>query len=300
MRTTLLPSLSDEFYRLPEVGCVFTPDVLVFGDAGGDDLEKKDRWFVDVVSAAMLRLPETEVDENTGRGGYVNQKDRELVVEKMRAVLRVARLRGAQKVVLGAWGCGAYGNPVGEIARAWRRVLLGGGEGRGKRKRKVVKGAEVISETWESFEEVVFAISDAGMADGFQAAFGERLEWADEGDDQDASADGDDTEETRVKELQEIVAELQLRINRAPNDGMKSGLEAVLAGLKSQISEQNPAPDSEEDKVDDEDHELKEVDYDGSEQFEDHDEAISTDDDDEREAGVHEVNQGEMDRKQHL
>ncbi|RWA04683.1 hypothetical protein EKO27_g10427, partial [Xylaria grammica] len=30
MRTTLLPALRDEFYRLPELGVVYTPDVLVF------------------------------------------------------------------------------------------------------------------------------------------------------------------------------------------------------------------------------------------------------------------------------
>ena len=241
MRTTLLPSLRDDFYRLPEVGCVFTPDVLVFRDAGGGDLDKKDRWFVDVVSAAMLRLPETEVDEATGRGEYVHQKDRERVAEKMRAVMRTAQMKGAGKLVLGAWGCGAYGNPVGEVARAWRRVLLGGGEGRGKGKRKGTRGAERI-ETWEAVEEVVFAISDAGMAEAFQAAFGDRMEWVDEVSDEDDSAGEGNAEDARVKELQERVAELQLRVTRAPNDRMKSGLEAVLAGLKSQIPNQDGVP----------------------------------------------------------
>ncbi|KUI63566.1 hypothetical protein VM1G_10302 [Cytospora mali] len=200
MRTTLLPSLRDEFYRLPEVGCIFTPDVLVFRDSEGNDLDKKDRWFVDVVSAAMLRLPETEVDESTGRGGYVHQKDRELVIDKMRAVMRVAQMRGETKVVLGAWGCGAYGNPVGEIARAWRRVLLGGVEGRGKGKKRGAKGIDTM-DTWESVEDVVFAVSDAVMAEAFEAAFGDKLNWADEVDGEDKSEGEGNTEEMRVKEL---------------------------------------------------------------------------------------------------
>lgn len=243
MRTTLLPSLRDEFYRLPEIGCVFTPDVLVFRDAEGGDLDKKDRWFVDVLSAAMLRLPETEVDEGTGRGRYVHQKDREAVVNKMRTVMRVAQIKGVQKIVLGAWGCGAYGNPVGEIARAWRRVLLGGSEGKAKgNKGKGPKSAEA-TETWEGLEEVVFAISDTGMAEAFNTAFGDGLDWADEGDnddDDDPAGDENNAEEVRVKELQERMNELQIRISRAPNDRMKSGLQAVLAGLKSQIAEQEP------------------------------------------------------------
>ncbi|KAK7735572.1 hypothetical protein SLS53_007486 [Cytospora paraplurivora] len=241
MRTTLLPSLRDEFYRLPEIGCVFTPDVLVFRDAEGGDLDKKDRWFVDVLSAAMLRLPETEVDEGTGRGRYVHQKDRETVVNKMRTVMRVAQIKGAQKIVLGAWGCGAYGNPVGEIARAWRRVLLGGGGGRvGGKKGKVTKSSETL-ETWDGVEEVVFAIGDAGMAEAFTSAFGDGLTWADEGHNDDDPADDESyAEDLRVKELHERMDELRLRISRAPNDRMKSGLQAVVAGLESQIPEQGP------------------------------------------------------------
>ncbi|KAI1738695.1 hypothetical protein F4680DRAFT_165464 [Xylaria scruposa] len=141
LRTTLLPALRDEFYRLPELGVAYTPDVLVFrpgaaaaasnkrstgdGSEGDEDdvLPKNDRWFVDVASAAMLRLPET-----TDGGGdgwyYVSASDRALAERKMRAVLRVFAARGCEAVVLGAWGCGAHeGNPVSEIAAAWRRVL---------------------------------------------------------------------------------------------------------------------------------------------------------------------------------
>lgn len=42
MHTTLLPSLRDEFYRLPELGCVYTPDVLVFRDSEGGDLGRQE------------------------------------------------------------------------------------------------------------------------------------------------------------------------------------------------------------------------------------------------------------------
>ncbi|KAI1173236.1 hypothetical protein F4777DRAFT_458106 [Nemania sp. FL0916] len=156
MRTTLLPALHDHFYRLPELGVVYTPDVLVFRgptststtttptnisnnnkptadtvatdhDEGESVLPKIDRWFVDVATAAMLRLPETSED---GRR-YARAADRELAVRKMRAVLRVFAAKGCSCVVLGAWGCGAYGNPVTEIAEAWRQVLLPGVGGRG-------------------------------------------------------------------------------------------------------------------------------------------------------------------------
>lgn len=230
MRTTLLVALRDDFYRLPELGCVYTPDVLVFRASSDDEendlLEKRDRWFVDVVSAAMLRLPETEVDEETGRSGYIHAQDRELVMEKMKTVMRVFQAKGASKVVLGAWGCGAYGNPVGEIARAWRRVLLGEGK-KGKRR-----------ERWGGIQEVVFAVKDANMAEAFATAFGDGLDWVDNADDEDGSVVEDGTDqEAVVNELRARIEELRVRIDRAPdaNVRVKEGLQAVIAGLESQM-----------------------------------------------------------------
>lgn len=234
MRTTLLPALRDDFYRLPELGCVCTPDVLVFrasADGDHDMLDKRDRWFVDVVSAAMLRLPETEVDEGTGRGRYVHAKDRELAVDKMRAVMRATQTMGAAKIVLGAWGCGAYGNPVGEVARAWRKVLLGERSNKGKRRGKTVDSEE----HWDGVDEVLFAVRDSSMAEAFKTAFGDDLEWADEADD----GEYDDEEEgsgeaAEADELSERIRELRLRIQRAPDPRVRGGLEAVLTGLESQ------------------------------------------------------------------
>lgn len=163
-RTTLLPALRDEFYRLPELGAVYTPDVLVFKDESDDRvLEKKDRWFVDCVTAAMLRMPDCQQDES-GTRVYENQKDRDLALAKMNMVLRISQLKGVQRLVLGAWGCGAYGNPVGEIAKAWRKALL---PNESKR-----NGESSIGGKWNGIEEVVFAIKDRVMAEQFAAAFG--------------------------------------------------------------------------------------------------------------------------------
>ncbi|KAI2776270.1 hypothetical protein F4815DRAFT_485013 [Daldinia loculata] len=283
MRSTLLPSLRDEFYRLPELGVVFTPDVLVFrgfgseprgkkkrsGEKVGDDededrdeigvrdtgagrggeeeelLSKRDRWFVDVASAAMIRIPEIEVDEESGFARYASATDRELAVRKMRAVLRVFAAKGVRRVVLGAWGCGAYGNPVGEIAKAWRKVLIGGsrdgnkGEnGQQKRKGKGKK-KESDSDSWESFEHVVFAIKDPGMAQAFSTAFGEEfleVNNSEGGEGNIGSEDGeDDEEDASMKELRDKIRELEVRAGQAQTPQLRAGLSSVLAGLRSQL-----------------------------------------------------------------
>ncbi|KAI1653773.1 hypothetical protein F4813DRAFT_393357 [Daldinia decipiens] len=283
MRSTLLPSLRDEFYRLPELGVVFTPDVLVFRGSGsepqgkkkrsgekvsdGEDgdrdqigvgdtgsgrggeeeelLSKRDRWFIDVASAAMIRIPEIEVDEESGFARYASATDRELAVRKMRAVLRVFAAKGVRRVVLGAWGCGAYGNPVGEIAKAWRKVLVSGsrdenkGEnGQQKRKGKWKK-RESDSDLWESFEHVVFAIKDAGMAHAFATAFGEgflEINNSESGGNNIGSEDGEDEEEdASVKELRDKIRELEVRAGQAQTPQLRAGLSSVLAGLRSQL-----------------------------------------------------------------
>jgi uncharacterized protein (TIGR02452 family) len=124
MRTTLLSSLKDEYYRLPELAAVFSPDVLVFREEDSYEvLPKGERWFVHCISAAMLRNPELDHDE-MGRATYANEHDRHLVVQKMRMVMRICEAHEIKKVVLGAWGCGAYGNPINEIAVAWKKVLI--------------------------------------------------------------------------------------------------------------------------------------------------------------------------------
>ncbi|KAK8061969.1 hypothetical protein PG994_008335 [Apiospora phragmitis] len=236
MRTTLLPSLKDEFYRLPELGGVYTPDVLVFRDNAGDDLEKKDRWFVDCVSAGMLRFPDISVDEETGRGSYVLGKDKELVLEKMRSVMRIFQAKNVKKAVLGAWGCGAYGNPVGEIAAAWKRVLLGNPSNKQARGKNKPKG-----EAWHGIETVMFAIKDPGMAEAFEEAFGEGLTREEPAQESEDAVD-DDPDTARVREIEEKIEQLELQVQQAKTTQLQDGLRSILINLQTQLAKEPQRP----------------------------------------------------------
>jgi uncharacterized protein (TIGR02452 family) len=154
-RTTLYPALRESFYRLPEVSAIYTPNVLVFRNKEGEDLPKSERYHVDVASAAMLRGP--DISEKRGVRTWANEGDMETVLAKMRIVMRSLVQHEVKRVVLGAWGCGAYGNPVDEVARLWHIVLLGGKKGR--------------KEEWPGIEEVVFAITDITQTAVFRARF---------------------------------------------------------------------------------------------------------------------------------
>ncbi|KAK2048378.1 hypothetical protein LZ31DRAFT_550416 [Colletotrichum somersetense] len=257
MRTTLLPSLKDEYYRLPELGAIYTPDVMVFRDNYSSNvLEKKERWFVDCISAAMLRNPETERDETSGFSHYVHEKDRQLVLDKIKVVLRVCQMKGIRKIVLGTWGCGAYGNPVAEVAKAWRKALIPRNDTKGKKKEN--------KETWGGIEDVVFAIKDHGMADAFEEAFGKGIE-RDELDNVEDAEDSEPDMDVRNKlELQARIDELKQRIEATPNLQLKKSLNSILTGLVGQlpsvIADDDGGTDDDSDKSENEDKdEIEEV-----------------------------------------
>jgi uncharacterized protein (TIGR02452 family) len=217
MRTTLLPSLLESFYRLPDLGGIYTPDVLVFrsGASPAVDLPKSARFFVDVVTAGMLRFP--DVQREGEEEVYVDEKDRVLVRAKMQAVMSVLAQSGVRAVILGAWGCGAYGNPVGEVARAWRDVLM--------------------KEEWEGVEEVVFAINNRRMASDFAGAFDGVLEMEIGEEQKDEEEKGDEEEGREEREVREKIGELEVRIGQARTAELRLGMERVLEGLRSKLGE---------------------------------------------------------------
>ncbi|KAG7406147.1 hypothetical protein DER46DRAFT_629774 [Fusarium sp. MPI-SDFR-AT-0072] len=229
MRTTLYPSLKDEWYRLPEFSSIWTPMVLVFRDEDGNDLDKKDRFYVDCITAAMIRGPEFELDED-GVASYANKKDRDTAQAKMRAVMRIAMVKKSKRLVLGAWGCGAHGNPVGEIARVWKSVLT-------PRYDK-----SKLKERWEYIDEIVFAIKDHNMAQAFADAWGDGLERQDEDKneikEEEEDAEVVDLADVKTQELKDKIRELEQRIQRVNNPKVSDGLKTILEGLKKQLPEE--------------------------------------------------------------
>lgn len=157
LRSTLFPAITiKKFHPMPVVSCLYTSDICVFRD--GDNLRKdlapEDRYYLDVITSGMVASPKVK------DGRYEIPEVRELVRKKIRLVMRLCVDKGVQKVVLGAWGCGAYRNPLQEIVEAFKEVLTDG------------------QEHWEGVEEVVFAILDRGdMAERFKELWGEGIVW---------------------------------------------------------------------------------------------------------------------------
>ena len=125
------------------------------------------------------------------------------------------RAKGAKKVVLGAWGCGAYGNPVHEIAAAWKHVLLG------SRQPSLDYSPEV--------SEIVFAINDRRMAQQFADAFGDI---AFHESDKEVELGEDDT---GPGEIQSKIDELERSLSLAKRPELRDGLSRAIASLRAQL-----------------------------------------------------------------
>jgi uncharacterized protein (TIGR02452 family) len=154
MRSTLYPSLRPEWYRHPRDAGIYTPDVLVFRSAEMKMLEAKDRFYVDVISCAAPRHPEVSGGKDGTSVRYADAEDEEMMTLKVKFVMRTAARMGVTHLVLGALGCGAYRNPIGQVANIMRKCLVGRESGR------------PAEEDWRGagIEQVVFAILDGSPA----------------------------------------------------------------------------------------------------------------------------------------
>lgn len=131
-RSTLSRTLRIQYYPLPgveeednRVSVVFSPDVRIFRTKSPqyifyEDLqEKKSPERVAVISAAALNLRGKQLSN----GKFPNPADRDVTKDIVKLVLRVAAKRDQKRLVLGALGCGSFGNPPGEVAAIFREVF---------------------------------------------------------------------------------------------------------------------------------------------------------------------------------
>lgn len=106
---------------------IYSPEVPVFRTDEGTELDQP--WLLSFVTCAAPFAPTVGQPES-----------RELLRRRIHRVLGVARAYGQETLVLGAWGCGAFGNDPDTTARDFREALENEFSG------------------W--FSEIVFAITD--------------------------------------------------------------------------------------------------------------------------------------------
>ena len=111
-RSNLYPVLKSFIYPLPKISTIYTPGISVIKDNKYNLYGTP--YKVNVLSAAMCKLHE----------GDVFTKEHCLIAkQKIEHLLKTALHFNQRKLVLGAWGCGAYHCPPDTIAKIFKIVL---------------------------------------------------------------------------------------------------------------------------------------------------------------------------------
>lgn len=135
-RSTLFCELAEAQYPLPPRGGLLTPDVVVIRGPGPGYAELEQPFRIAVATAAAPRFPDTSSEASA-------REYEALMSAKIDCLLRVCAAAGYQRLVLSAWGCGAFRNPPDVVARLFRAAF----------------GRAPLA---AAFEHVVFAVHDRG------------------------------------------------------------------------------------------------------------------------------------------
>lgn len=126
-RSSLYLTLKRDFYPMKDYDAIYSPDVVVVRKTIGEGhqwLDVSNPKSLPVVSAVSIAaVGDPKLCTGGGKVEYRNSADREMMKEKMRVILRVAAFNRHHKLVLGAFGCGAFNNPKEEVAACFAEVF---------------------------------------------------------------------------------------------------------------------------------------------------------------------------------
>lgn len=113
-----IPNRKKQYPLHPHFGGIYSPDVIFFRETEGRNYSLSDKPFrASVVSVAGIAHP--PLDNN----GLMLPKEQEQTKNKIRTIFRIAMEHCHDALVLGALGCGAFGNPPAQVAKLFHEVF---------------------------------------------------------------------------------------------------------------------------------------------------------------------------------
>lgn len=103
-------------------GGIYSADVTVFKDG-------KYEWLYDPYQTAFISVAAMNINRALRQGepvlvdGRLSERAVAITKNKIRIIYRIGILHGHDSLILGAWGCGAFGNPPEQMAQLFMDVL---------------------------------------------------------------------------------------------------------------------------------------------------------------------------------
>lgn len=116
---------------------IYSPDVLVIRDR--HELLRPDPFPVGIVTAPA---PNKKALIEAGLAARLGQEVDQALSRRVDRILRIALAQGHRAIVLGAWGCGVFGNDPDQVAGLFADALSGPFRGCFERVHFAVPGAE--------------------------------------------------------------------------------------------------------------------------------------------------------------
>eukprot|EP00931_Biecheleriopsis_adriatica_P069919 TRINITY_DN43725_c0_g1_i1.p1 TRINITY_DN43725_c0_g1~~TRINITY_DN43725_c0_g1_i1.p1 ORF type:complete len:298 (+),score=62.12 TRINITY_DN43725_c0_g1_i1:17-910(+) len=112
----LMLKRKEPYYEHTECGGIYSPCVCILQEGLREDVNVKSLPTIAVLTCAAQNV------------SFAPPFKPALLKEKCRTVLWMAASKGHEAVVLGAFGCGYFGNPPDDVAEAFAELLGPGGE----------------------------------------------------------------------------------------------------------------------------------------------------------------------------
>ncbi len=100
--------------------CIYSPGITVFkSDTALPELLPENKWYnVDVITCAAPNL------NSRYEKIFISDKVlKELHKKRAKRILDIAVSEGVDVIILGAFGCGAFGNPPDAVAQAYKEII---------------------------------------------------------------------------------------------------------------------------------------------------------------------------------
>ncbi len=116
-----VPKAAQSYPMHRQYGGIYTPRVTVFRDTEAQGYALLEVPFhINCIAVAGINHPATILLEGEER---IEDSVLPTIYNKMRTIFRIAKRHQQQTLVLGAWGCGAFGNPPRHIAALFKEVI---------------------------------------------------------------------------------------------------------------------------------------------------------------------------------